>query len=280
MSHDLDLPPLSGALRAMLDAERESHAVSSDRRSRLRIGVARKLATAAATATTLLIAEEAKGQIDAAAAALRGHDELTKQALEHGATAVRHAASSGATTAIASATKAALVSKVGVVVTGLAFAGGVSVGTQVPRAPVAVVETTPVAVEPRTPTIAVQPTPLAVVADATVDEGVATTALRVTREIARVETPTHDGTLMLEQALIERAQRAIASSDYTSALTALDEHRTRFPRGELVEERLAFLAIAYLRSGQREAGERAAHAYLERYPNAALARVITRELEQ
>jgi outer membrane protein assembly factor BamD (BamD/ComL family) len=60
-----------------------------------------------------------------------------------------------------------------------------------------------------------------------------------------------------EAALLSRAQSALQSGDVAQALSALSEHREKFPRGVLRGEREAALSVAYCKSGDPRGKERA-----------------------
>jgi hypothetical protein len=69
-----------------------------------------------------------------------------------------------------------------------------------------------------------------------------------------------------ERSLLSRAQTAIARSRGADALTALEEHGRRFPRGAFVEEREALKVQALLVGGRTSEARRAAAAFLEGHP--------------
>ncbi len=75
-----------------------------------------------------------------------------------------------------------------------------------------------------------------------------------------------DVQLATETALLERARSAMARGWDDSALEALEQHRSRFPDGELVEEREALSVIALARAGRSEDAHIQATAFVKRFP--------------
>ena len=86
---------------------------------------------------------------------------------------------------------------------------------------------------------------------------------------ARVMTASHDPDLM-ELELISRAQLALASEEFGSALTALAAHARRYPRGWLAEEREALRVQALASAGRTSESLRAAAAFGKRFPRSVL----------
>jgi hypothetical protein len=68
-----------------------------------------------------------------------------------------------------------------------------------------------------------------------------------------------------ERSLLMRAQVALTRSLPSDALSALSQHRARFPHGQLVEEREALWVQALAASGDSRASSAAA-SFLQRYP--------------
>jgi TolA-binding protein len=68
--------------------------------------------------------------------------------------------------------------------------------------------------------------------------------------------------LTLELAILDRARAALASGDATRALSALDEHAARFPRGTLSAEAAVLRIEAVARTGDTDTARRLAHAFL------------------
>lgn len=84
------------------------------------------------------------------------------------------------------------------------------------------------------------------------------------------EPVTSASSLAEETRLLERARRAVAQDDPTSALKLLGQSAERFPRGVLLEERMALQVVALCDAGRQDAGTRARTAFLRRYPRSAL----------
>jgi hypothetical protein len=81
-----------------------------------------------------------------------------------------------------------------------------------------------------------------------------------------------------ERSLLERARSALARSDGTAAMAAIDEHQRRFPSGSLAEEREALAVRALLASGKRAEAERRAAAFGKRYPNSLFSKMLDADL--
>jgi hypothetical protein len=73
-----------------------------------------------------------------------------------------------------------------------------------------------------------------------------------------------------ELALLARAKAAVAKGNYTTALTTIDEHTRRFPKGRLREEREALRVTALWNSGQQARARRAAARFAESFPRSVL----------
>ncbi len=78
-------------------------------------------------------------------------------------------------------------------------------------------------------------------------------------------TPASD--LRAELRLVRAARKAIADGRPTQALTSLRTHASRFPSGQLREEREALQVVAFARQGKRSKASEAARAFLRRYPS-------------
>ncbi len=74
-----------------------------------------------------------------------------------------------------------------------------------------------------------------------------------------------EDTLALEEALLEQARRGL-EADPAAALRRLDMHATRFPDGQLSEERDLLRVRAHLAAGDQAAARAAARAFLYAYP--------------
>ena len=83
-----------------------------------------------------------------------------------------------------------------------------------------------------------------------------------------------DRDLADENALVSRAQAALARGRTSEALAAAAEHQRRFPRGEFVEEREALAIQALARSGNTAAAAARAERFRARYPRSMLLRAV------
>jgi len=72
-------------------------------------------------------------------------------------------------------------------------------------------------------------------------------------------------TLVAERAVLDRAQAAILDADGSAALAAVAEHRRRFARGKLVEERAALHVQALVIAGRHDEARRRGERFLARY---------------
>ena len=70
-----------------------------------------------------------------------------------------------------------------------------------------------------------------------------------------------------ERSLLDQGRRALREGRANAALSVADEHRARFPRGRLVEEREALRIRALDRLGRRDASRAAARDFMKRYPS-------------
>jgi hypothetical protein len=87
--------------------------------------------------------------------------------------------------------------------------------------------------------------------------------------------PIAPSSLGAETALLEDARAALAGGDAAGALSLLDEHERAFPRGVLVEERLATRVFALCSLGRRTEAESVAERLLRQSPSSPLrARVL------
>ena len=73
--------------------------------------------------------------------------------------------------------------------------------------------------------------------------------------------------LRAELQLVRAARKAIANGQPTQALISLRTHASRFPTGQLREEREALQVVAFARQGKRAKASEAAGAFLRRYPS-------------
>lgn len=82
--------------------------------------------------------------------------------------------------------------------------------------------------------------------------------------------PVARDTLAEEEALLEQARRALASSP-GAALALLRQHQQRFPAGQLTAERMFLSVDALRRAGDRAGAERQTQALLKRFPSSVYA---------
>ncbi len=75
-----------------------------------------------------------------------------------------------------------------------------------------------------------------------------------------------------ELRVLQRAQAAYRSEDYGAALRLVEEHRQRFPRGRLTQEREALRVKALAGAGREQEASRAAAAFESQYPRSPLLR--------
>ncbi len=85
-----------------------------------------------------------------------------------------------------------------------------------------------------------------------------------------------EGDAAVERRLLERARTALARGQWTSALSAVRAHETRFPRGRLIEEREAIAIQALAASGEGNEARRRAGAFHARFPRSLFSGVIER----
>lgn len=83
-----------------------------------------------------------------------------------------------------------------------------------------------------------------------------------------------DDELADENALITRAQSALARGRASEAMAAVREHQRRFPGGRFGEEREALAVQALARMGQHEAASERADRFFARYPRSLLTRAV------
>jgi outer membrane protein assembly factor BamD (BamD/ComL family) len=80
--------------------------------------------------------------------------------------------------------------------------------------------------------------------------------------------------LGVERSLVDQARSALARQDYASALTALEDHEKRFPRGQLAEERSALKVVALNGAGRHDDARAAAKAFKARWPDSLLMQLV------
>jgi hypothetical protein len=77
-----------------------------------------------------------------------------------------------------------------------------------------------------------------------------------------------------ERSLVQGARMALVRGQPASALSLLSEHETRFPRGQLTEEREALRIEALVRLGRRDEARTRAARFRAAYPQSLLLPVI------
>ncbi len=85
-----------------------------------------------------------------------------------------------------------------------------------------------------------------------------------------------EGELTLETRLLASATEALRSGDPRAALTLLDEHRRRFPRGVLNEERDASRVFALCAMGSEQEAIRSATQFAREHPRSGLGPRVAR----
>lgn len=83
-----------------------------------------------------------------------------------------------------------------------------------------------------------------------------------------------DRVLADENALVTRAQSALARGRAGEALEALSEHQRRFPGGQFAEEREAMAIQALVRLGRTDAARARADRFRARFPGSMLLRAV------
>lgn len=75
---------------------------------------------------------------------------------------------------------------------------------------------------------------------------------------------------LAEVELLQRAQHAYASGDFTNTLALVAQHARRFPGGPLAEECEALRVRSLLSSGRGDDARRAGAAFAARFPRSVL----------
>jgi hypothetical protein len=83
----------------------------------------------------------------------------------------------------------------------------------------------------------------------------------------------------LELKVLEPARAALASRDFSTALSAIAEHERRFPEGELTEEREALRVQSLSGLHRSDEASRAAAAFRRRFPGSVLLERIEHSLQ-
>lgn len=229
--------------RALIDAASEGDDPSSADAARVRAKVAARVAIAAGT----------------------------------GAAGVTAAKTSAAATTAGIGTKIALA----VAVVGATSAGGAALYERATREPIPVIETAPTLATPvpsspaRALAPAPAPDPTPAPAPAPAPPPARTVARSVPIATSTKPTTTTD-TLAEEARLLRAAHASLAAGDGRGAMTALDEHASRFPRGALSEEREAGRVLALCAQGRAVEARAAASAFVATSPRSPLAAQVRR----
>lgn len=83
-----------------------------------------------------------------------------------------------------------------------------------------------------------------------------------------------DGDLARERALVDRARSALARGDAAGALSAADDHRRAFPRGQLAEEREVVAIQALAAAGRSEEAGTRAGVFRKAHPSSLLLPIV------
>jgi hypothetical protein len=222
---------LAPNLRALLDAHADGPPVSVVQSARLQQRVL--LTVGAVTTLSAASAAEAAPATNAAATS-----------------------TAASTTATSALSFQAVALAVGVALGG---AGLVAVGVTRPAPAVTTTTTTQIPTTPPPPAAADEPTPLPAIVLDDVDRKSAEPAAPA-KTTAPLSAPD-------EAAILERARAALQRGDAITARAQLALHERRAPRGALVEERMALQVLAAALAGDVDATERAARAFILRFPD-------------
>jgi hypothetical protein len=118
----------------------------------------------------------------------------------------------------------------------------------------------------RTPEVVQEPTPAP---DRAPEPDLAATTVPAPTPARAFAKPRGDA-LGDERSLVEQARSALARQDFKSALTALEDHEKRFPRGQLTEERSALKVVALSGAGRHEDAQAEAARFRAKYPDSLL----------
>jgi hypothetical protein len=114
-------------------------------------------------------------------------------------------------------------------------------------------------------------------------QGVRAPASRPGRRVharTRVSDEDPPESLAAERRLVELARTALARSRPADAVAALEQHRKRFPRGQLAEERDGLHVLARAASGELQRAREEARSFKRRYPRSLLLPAIEAALAQ
>ena len=152
---------------------------------------------------------------------------------------------------------------IGVVGTVVHDGSGVEL-TAAPALPEVAVESVGHAVEPSPPAVPAPVSPQA------------TGARRHGHGAAAVAIPPSSSACGSEGECLKLIWKAFADQDYSAALTGVSEHRRRFPRGQLREERDALQVLSLAGAGHTDEARHAGAVFGERFPGSVLSPRIRR----
>jgi outer membrane protein assembly factor BamD (BamD/ComL family) len=92
-------------------------------------------------------------------------------------------------------------------------------------------------------------------------------------------TPGHDAQLAGERALLEIARTALGKGDSAAALDALAKHASRYPRGQMSEEREALAVEALAGAGRMDEARSRGARFRRDFPNSMLMPVVDSALK-
>lgn len=123
-----------------------------------------------------------------------------------------------------------------------------------------------VAAPPTTRPAAGAPPPVPALAAVPIDALPSATDAPVARPSPSTRDAERKSALDAERTLLETARTALLRGDPTHALAALDEHRARFPRGQLTEERESLAVYALVAAGRKDDARARAEGFRRAFP--------------
>ena len=134
------------------------------------------------------------------------------------------------------------------------------------------------AAAPALPEMAAETAPRAAAPIATVSTSSASTHGAVARHHGRAAAAAviPPGSCSNEGECLKRIWKAFADQDYRAALAGVSEHRRRFPRGQLREERDALQVLSLAGAGHTDEARQASAVFGERFPGSILSPRIRR----
>jgi hypothetical protein len=161
-----------------------------------------------------------------------------------------------------------------------AMVGGVGVGAIMSRREPSAIPPTPSAVTSVARVESAAPTPAPVPKPAETAKPNPAPSVAVARAASSAPSAdsTHDRDLAAERALLSIARTAVGRRDPSAALSALRQHKQRFPKGRLSEERESLWIQALLLSGNATAAQERAKSFKADYPESMLGRGLDKAL--